>query len=79
MKRIKSACLCQTLHFKLKDEVPYEQAVQLVDAEVETYKATLNRQGTLYKILQQTRQADGSMIIKLVKQYNRNPVGDYLK
>ena len=79
MKRIKSACLCQTLHFKLKDEVPYEQAVQLVDAEVETYKATLNRKGTLYKILQQTRQADGSMIIKLVKQYNRNPVGDYLK
>lgn len=33
MKRIKAACLCQTLHFQQKEDVPYEEAVRLTDGE----------------------------------------------
>ena len=30
MKRIKAACICQTLHFQLKEDVAHDYAVQLV-------------------------------------------------
>lgn len=30
MKRIKYACLAQTIHFALKDDVSHEEAVNLV-------------------------------------------------
>lgn len=29
MKRIKAACICQTLHFQLKEDVAHDYAVQL--------------------------------------------------
>lgn len=78
MKRIKAACICQTLHFMLKDGDPHDYAVHKVQAEVEHYKQTLQRSCTRYKILEETTQPDGSVIIKLIKQYNNSPVGDYL-
>ena len=31
-----------------------------------------------YKIVEQTEQPDGSIIVKIIKQYNAAPVGDYL-
>ena len=33
---------------------------------------------TQYKIVEQTEQPDGSIIVKVIKQYNSAPVGDYL-
>ena len=62
MKRVKAACICQTLHFMLKDDLGHDYAVQLVKAEVKKYKDSL----------------DGSVMIKIIKQYNTSPVGDYL-
>lgn len=34
MKRIKAACICQTLHFMLKEEVSHDFAVRQVKEEV---------------------------------------------
>lgn len=78
MKRIKSACICQTLHFLLKEDIAHDHAVQLVNDEVAGYKKQLERNRTLYKIVEETVQPDGSVIIRIIKQYNHSPVGDYL-
>lgn len=78
MKRVKAACICQTLHFTQKEITDYNSVVKLVDYEVEQYKKKLDRNATQYRILEQTRQPDGSVIIKIIKQYNTSPVGSYL-
>jgi len=78
MKRIKQACLCQTLHFMLKDGIPHDEAVVLVAYEVRRYKESLIRHHIRHKLLEEQTLPDGSMIIKLIKQYNQSPVGDYL-
>lgn len=79
MKRVKAACICQTLHFMLKEDVEHDEAVKLVNEEVEYYKKDLDRKNIQYKIVEQVVQADGSIILKIMKQYNSSPVGDYLK
>ena len=78
MKRVKAACICQTLHFMAKEEEQPESAIRWVRQEVEQYKKGLERNHTKYRILEETEQPDGSMIIKVIKQYNTSPVGDYL-
>ncbi|MGN1409000.1 MAG: hypothetical protein ACI4XJ_02365 [Eubacteriales bacterium] len=78
MKRVMAACICQTLHFLLKDEIPKEQAVKLVREEVEQYKKTLEKNHTQYKIIEEENKPDGSIVVKVIKQYNTSPVGDYL-
>ena len=77
MKRIKAACICQTLHFQLKEDLEHSIAVRLVREEVEHYKA-LERNRTRYKIVDEAEQEDGSVVIRIIKQYNRSLVGDYL-
>ena len=79
MKRIKAACLHQILHFSVKEELPREQMIPAVDAEVEQYKRRLGRIGTGYKILREERQEDGTVILEIKKQYNASPVGDFLQ
>ena len=79
MKRVKEACICQTLHFMLKEDIDHEYAVKLVKDEIEKYKASLEKSRTQYKIVSEDAQPDGSVIIKIIKQYNTTPVGDYLK
>lgn len=79
MKRIKAACICQTLHFQLKEDVGHDYAVRLVHEEVAHYKAQLDRNHTQYKIVEQADQPDGSVILKIIKQYNQSPVGSYLQ
>ena len=78
MKRVKAACVCQTLHFMLKDDVSHDYAVKQAEQEIEQYKQKLGRNHTQFKIIEQTKQADGSIIVKIIKQYNSSPVGDYL-
>ena len=78
MKRVKAACICQTLHFLLKEDVEHNYAVKLVQEEVAHYKATMDRNKTKYRILEEIHQEDGSIIVKVIKQYNACPVGDYL-
>lgn len=78
MKRVKAACICQTLHFLLKEDVGHDWAVKQVEQEVEQYKKNLERNRTQYKIVEQTTQPNGSILLKVIKQYNTCPVGDYL-
>ena len=78
MKRVKAACICQTLHFMLKEDVAHDYAVRLVQDEVAHYKKNLERNHTRYKIVEETAQPDGSILVKVIKQYNTSPVGNYL-
>ena len=78
MKRVKAACICQTLHFILKEDVGHDCAVSLARKEVEQYKKGLERNCTQYRIMEEKEQPDGSIIVKVIKQYNSSPVGDYL-
>lgn len=78
MKRIQQACICQTLRFFLKDDFPKNQAEQQLAWEVQHYKDSLVKNRVAHKILEEKTLDDGSVVIKLIKQYNQSPVGDYL-
>lgn len=78
MKRVKAACITQTLHFQLKEDLGNDYGRKLVEEEVKRYKSGLDRSGTKYKILSEETQPDGSVIIEIKKQYNSSPVGSYL-
>ena len=78
MKRVKAACITQTLHFLLKEDVGHDYAVKLVNEEVKKYKEQLNRSMTKYRIISEEVQDDGSIVIEIKKQYNTSPVGHYL-
>ena len=78
MKRIKAACLEQTIHFQLKDGISAGLAKQQARQEYESYKAQMDRHKTQYKIIEETEQPDGSLVIKIKKQNNTQPVGNYL-
>lgn len=78
MKRIKAACICQTLHFQLKEELGHSYAVKKVEEEVEAYKRQLDRNHTQYKIVGEEKQPDDSIVIQIIKQYNSAPTGTYL-
>ena len=46
MKRIKEACICQTLHFMLKEDVGHDYAVRVVQEEIKKYK-----ESTLFRMI----------------------------
>jgi len=79
MKRVKAACICQTLHFIPKEGIPRAFAPAKVREEIEYYKRKLERSRTEYKIVEQTEQEDGSVIVKIIKQHNSSPMGEYMK
>ena len=62
----------------LKEGFGHDYAVTMVQKEVEQYKKGLEHNHTKYKIVDETEQPDGSIIVKVIKQYNSSPVGDYL-
>lgn len=78
MKRVKAACITQTLHFLLKEDAGDDYAVKLVSEEVNKYKERLNRNKVQYKILSEETQDDGSVIMEIKKKYNSSPTGHYL-
>lgn len=78
MKRIKYACLEQTIHFMLKEDLRHEDAVRGVQNDVQAYKMQLERSRTKHRIESEEVQPDGSIIIKIKKQYNSYDCGDYL-
>ena len=80
MKRIKSACILQTLVFSQKDDLglSLETIRNQNRDEFEKYKKTLERTGTRYQILDETQQQDGSLRIHVRKQYkDRIDVSEY--
>ena len=80
MKRVKSACIFQTLVFSQKPEIGYdkEQALKINREEIEHYKKTMERTRTRYQIVDPAEQEDGAIIIRVRKQYNeRIDVSEY--
>lgn len=78
MRRIKYACVEQTIHFLPKEDVEHDYAVQAVKEEVENFKAKLEKSRKKYKILEEVTQPDDTIIIKLKRQYNDYECGEYL-
>lgn len=72
MKRVKAACILQTLVFAQKPEMGYskERALEINREEIEHYKKSLERARTRYQILDETEQDDGSIVVHVRKQYN---------
>ena len=78
MKRIQYACLNQTLHFKLKDDIPKDWAVRMVQDEYAAYKRQMENRKVPYKIVSEEEQPDGSLIVMVKRQLNQYDVGKYL-
>lgn len=78
MRRVKYACLEQTLHFSLRDPLSPEETARCVRSEFEQYKTDLERKRVQYKIVSEETQPDGSLIVRVKKQYNAHNCGDYL-
>lgn len=72
MKRVKAACIMQTLVFAQKDDcgLTKEQQLKANHDEVNRYKAGMDRKGTRYQITEETEQNDGSVLVRVRKQYN---------
>lgn len=82
MKRVKAACIMQTLVFVQKPDMAYskERAKKLNEEESEHYKATLERSKTRYQILDTAPREDGSIIVHVRKQYNdKADVSEYFE
>ena len=80
MKRVKAACILQTLVFSQKPEMGYskESALKINQEEIERYKKNLERARTKYQIVDTVEQSDGSVILRVRKQYNdRTDVSEY--
>ena len=72
MKRVQAACIFQTLIFSQKPDLGYtrEHALRLNREELAHYKATLDRTKTRYRITEESEQPNGSIIVRVRKQYN---------
>ena len=82
MKRVKAACIFQTLVFSQKPEMGYSTdcALKLNREEFEHYKARLERAGTRYQISETSEQEDGSVVVHVRKQYNdKADVSEYFE
>lgn len=77
MKRIKAACLFQTICFQTKDSYPSDYNKQLVKKEYETYTNQMAKRGIKFEILEESTLPDGSILVKLKKQNSLQPVCDY--
>lgn len=74
MKRVKEACICQTLHFIPTEGTSRSITPPNIREEIENYKRKLERSCTAYKIVEQKNQPDGSVIVKIIKQHNSYPI-----
>lgn len=80
MKRIKAACVFQTLVFAQKPDCDLGTEVQakLNREDVEKYKNSLERAHTRYRIVEESALPDGSVVVKVRKQYSDSAdVGEY--
>ncbi len=78
MKRVQAACICQTLRFLPKKGWNRSESAVLVRQEVEQYKKNLERYHILHRIVEEQEQPDGSILVKIIRQHNASPVGNYL-
>ncbi|MBR4072083.1 MAG: hypothetical protein IKK26_05975 [Clostridia bacterium] len=72
MKRVKAACIFQTLVFTQKSELGYsrDEALGINRNEFQRYKDALEKAKTRYQITDTEETDDGSIIVRIRKQYN---------
>lgn len=72
MKRVKAACIQQTLVFMQKEDCGLSKAsiLETNRKELEHYKQAMDRTRTRYQIVSEEEQEDGSIIVRVRKQYN---------
>ena len=82
MKRVKAACIFQTLIFSQKEDLGFsrERLLELNRDEVRCYKLSLERTGTRYQVTEEKELEDGSVLVKVRKQYNdKADVSEYFQ
>ena len=72
MRRIVSACLLQTMRFDTTKEADPEQDFTI-------FCKTLEKSSVKYVIEEKTKEADGSLVVKIRKQYNSYSTDGYLQ
>ena len=72
MKRVKAACIQQTLVFMQKEDcgLSHSAIVSQNRSEVNRYKQSMDRTHTRYQIVSEEEQPDGSILLRVRKQYN---------
>ena len=79
MKRIQAACLFQTLLFSQKPELLLspERAVTMNRAEIQAYRASLEKRRIKFQITNEEILPDGSIVLRVRKQYNSSDPKEY--
>lgn len=72
MKRIRAACIQQTLAFSQKEDLGLtrQQILEMNRAEAEKYCANLIRDGIRHQIVSDTEEPDGTVVLHIRRQYN---------
>lgn len=71
MKRITSACLEQTIRFDTYNDANPKD-------DLKRFLELMDRKNTKYHIVDQMENSDGSVIIKIKKQYNAYKTDGYI-
>ena len=71
MKRITSACLEQTIRFDTYNDANPKD-------DLKRFLELMDRKNTKYQIVDQTENSDGSIIIRIKKQYNAYKTDGYM-
>ncbi len=82
MKRVKAACIQQTLVFLQKEDsgLTRDQVLRLNRQEVERYKQSMERTHTRYQVVSQEELENGSIQLRVRKQYNdKADVAEYFQ
>ena len=82
MKRVKAACILQTLVFMQKEDCGLSKnfIIETNRREFEHYKQTMEKARTRYQIISQEEQEDGSLVVRVRKQYNdKADVSEYFR
>lgn len=82
MKRVKAACILQTLVFAQKEDCGLSRA-SILEAnrrDLENYKRTMECTHTRYQITSADELEDGSILVRVRKQYNdKADVSEYFQ
>lgn len=78
MKRVKFACLAQTIHFELNEKLEHPEAVQQAQESLRRYKRELEQKQVAYVVDKEYALEDGTPVLEIRKQYNNYKVGTYL-
>ena len=72
MKRVKAACILQTLVFMQKEDcgLSKNSIIETNRREFDHYKQTMEKTRTRYQIISQEEQENGSLVVRVRKQHN---------